>query len=113
MDTEKQGRDGLLDMHALELDLLGQPGQRVLHAVVREHECRVDIRADFEDHRDGELAVTGRLAGDVVHALDAVDGLLKRRRNGAGDRLSRSAGIDSLNLDSWRDDVWVLRDRQE
>ena len=31
--AQEQGRDGLLDLHALELDLLGQPGQRVLHAV--------------------------------------------------------------------------------
>ena len=55
MDTEKQGRDGLLNLHALELDLLGQPGQRVLHAVMREHEGRVDVRADFEDHRKGSM----------------------------------------------------------
>ena len=91
----------------------GQPGQRVLHAIVREHQGRVDIGADFEDHRDGELAVTRRLAADVVHALDAVDGLLERRRDGAGDRLGRSAGVGGRDLDGWRDDVRVLGDRQE
>ena len=69
------------------LDLLRQPGQRVLHAVLREQQGGVRVGADLEDHRDGELAVTRRLAADVVHALDAVDGLLERRRDGAGDRL--------------------------
>jgi hypothetical protein len=83
MYPEKQGRDGFLDLHALELDFLGQPRQRVLYAIMREHEASVDIGAYFEDHRNGEEAVTRRLAADVVHILDAVDGLFERRRHGA------------------------------
>ena len=51
MYPEEQGRDGLLDPHALGLDFLRQPGLRVLHAVMREHEDSVNIGADFEDHR--------------------------------------------------------------
>jgi hypothetical protein len=34
---------------------------------MREHEGSVNIGADFENHRDGEEAVTRRLAADVVH----------------------------------------------
>ena len=113
MDTQEQGRNGLLDLHALELDLLRQPGQRVLHAVMREHESRVDVGADLEDHRDRELAVTRGLAADVIHVLDAIDGLLERRRDGAGDRVSRSAGVGGRDLDGWRNDVRILGDRQE
>src|ERR1700757_587236 len=104
MDTEKQGRDGLLDLHALELNFLGQPRQRVLDPVVREHEGRVDIRANLEDYIDRKLAISARLAGNIVHFFDTVDGLLQRRCDGAGDRLGRSAGIESLNLGGWRDD---------
>src|SRR3979411_3513873 len=92
MDTQEQGRNGLRDLPALELDLLRQPGQRVLHAVMREHERRVDVCPDLEDPRDGELAVTRGLAADVIHLLDAIDGLLERRRDGAGDRAGRSRG---------------------
>ncbi len=113
MHAKEQGWDGLLDLHALQLDVLGQPGQRVLHPVMREHQGRVDIGPDFENHRDGDQTVTGRLAADVVHILDAVDRLFERRRDGAGDRLGRSAGVDGLDLDGWRNDVRVLRDRQE
>ena len=90
-----------------------QSGQRVLHAIVREHEGSVDIGADLEDHRDGEAAVTRRLAADVVHVLDAVDGLFERRRDSAGDRLRRGAGVGGRDLDGRRDDVRVLGDRQE
>ena len=54
--------------------------------------------ADLEDHRDGELAVARRLAADVVHVLDAVDGLFERRRDGAGDDIRRSAGIGGRDL---------------
>jgi len=113
MYPEKQGPDGFLDLHALELDFLGQSGQRVLYAIMREHETSVNIGADFEDHRDGEEAVTRRLAADVVHILDAVDGLFERRRHGAGDCLGRSTGVGGRDLDGWRDDVRVLGNRQE
>ena len=113
MDAQQQGRDCLLDLHPLELDFLRQPGQRVLHPVVREHQRRVDVGADLEDHRDGELAVTRRLAADVVHVLDAVDGLLERRRDGARDDVGRSARVGGRDLDGWRDDVRILGYRQE
>ena len=113
MDAQQEGRDRLPDLHALELDFLRQPGQRVLHPVVRQHERCVDVGADLEDHRDVELAITRRLAGDVIHVLDAIDGLLERRRHGASDDVGRSAGVGGRDLDRWRDDVRVLRDRQE
>ena len=113
MDTQEQCRNGLLDLHALELDFLGQPGQRVLHTVMREHERRVDVGADLKDHRDGELAVTRGLAADVIHLLDAIDRLFKRRRDGASDRVGRSAGVGGRDLDRWRNDVRILGHWQE
>src|SRR6516225_4107049 len=74
---------------------------------------RVDVGADLKDHRDGELAVTRGLAADVIHLLDAIDRLFKRRRDGASDRVGRSAGVGGRDLDRWRNDVRVLGDRQE
>ena len=82
-------------------------------AVLREQQVDVRVGADLEDHRDGERAVARRLAADVVHALDAVDGLFERRRDRAGDRLRRGAGIVGRDLDGRRDDVRILRHRQE
>src|SRR6201993_3026710 len=102
----------LLTCTPLELDFLRQPGRRVLHPVVRKHQRRVDVGADLEDHRDFELAITRRLAADVIHVLDAIDGLFERRRDGAGYRVGRSAGVRGRDLDGWRDDVRVLGDRQ-
>src|SRR5580704_18551891 len=99
MDTQEQGRNCLLDLHPLELDLLRQPGQRVLDAVMREHERRVDVGADLEDHRDAELAITRGLAADVVHVLNAIDRLLDRGRDGTGDRVRRGARIGGRDLD--------------
>src|SRR5580692_8828278 len=113
MDTQEQGRNCLLDLHPLELDLLRQPGQRVLDAVMREHERRVDIGADLEDHRDAELAITRGLAADVVHVLNAIDGLLERGRDGTGDRVRRGPRIGGRDLNGWRNDVGILGDRQE
>jgi hypothetical protein len=80
---------------------------------MREHQGRVDIGPDFENHRDGDQTVTRRLAADVVHVLDAVDRLFERRRDGTGDRLGRSARIGRRDLDRRGDDVRVLGDRQE
>ena len=51
---------------------------------LREHQVRVRVGADLEDHRDRERAVTRRLAADVVHVLDAVDRLFERRGDGTG-----------------------------
>ena len=80
-------------LHAEPLHVLGQAGQRVLHAVLRQHLRDVEIGADPEGHGDGELAVAGRLAVDIDHVLDAVDLLLERRRDRARNGLGGSAGI--------------------
>jgi hypothetical protein len=42
------------------------------------------------------------LAADVIHVLDAIDGLFERRRDGAGYRVGRSAGIRGGDLDGWK-----------
>jgi hypothetical protein len=52
------------------------------------------------------------LAGDVVHILDAVDRLFKRRRNGSRDDFGRGAGINRRDLHGWWDDIRVLGHRQ-
>ena len=66
-----------------------------------------------ERDRDREIAVAGRLAAHVEHVLDAVDLLLERRRDGAGDRLGRCAGIGGRDLHRRRDDFRILGDRQD
>ena len=65
-------------LHAEPLHVVGQPGQRVLHAVLRQHLRDIEVGPDPERDGDGELAVAGRLARHVDHVLDAVDLLLER-----------------------------------
>ena len=83
MHGQQDVRRRLPDLHAQTLDVFGQPRQRVLHAVLRQHLRHVEVGADSERDRDGELAVAGRLAAHVEHVLDAVDRLLQRRRHGS------------------------------
>ena len=113
MDGEQDVRRRFADLHAQPLHVLGQPRQRVLHAVLRQHLRDVQVGADPEGHRDGELAVAGRLAAHVEHVLDAVDLLLERRRDRPRDRLGGGAGIDRRDLDRRRHDLRILRDRQD
>jgi len=53
-------------LYAEALDVLGQPRQRVLDPVLRQHLRDIEVGPDPERHGDRELAVTGRLAGQVV-----------------------------------------------
>ena len=79
---EQDVRRRFPDLHAKALHVLRQAGQRVLHAVLRQHLRDVEVGADPERHGDRELAVAGGLAAHVEHVLDAVDLLLERRRDG-------------------------------
>ena len=58
MNAKQQGLDGLVHLYALELDLLRQSSQHILHAIARQHQVRVRIAADLEDHGSGEPAIT-------------------------------------------------------
>ena len=113
MHAEEESLDGLLNLHTLQLDVLGQSRQRILDSTLGEHEVRVWIRTDFEDHRDGEEPIARRLTGNVVHVLDSVDRLFERRCNSAGNRIGRGAGVGRRDLDGWRNDGWILGDRQK
>ena len=102
-----------LHLHAEALDVLRQPRQRVLDAVLRQHLRDVQVGADPEGHRDRELAVAGRLAAHVEHVLDAVDLLLERRRDRSR-RPSRPMRRDRCrDLHRRRHDLRILRDRQD
>ena len=60
-----------------------------------------------------EVAVAGRLAAHVEHVLDAVDLLFERRRHGARYRVARKPPDTRRDLHSRRDDLRVLRNRQD
>ena len=79
MDGEQDVGRRFPDLHPLALDVLGQAGQGVLDAVLRQHLGDVQVGSDLEGHRDRDLAVAGRLAAHIEHVLDAVDLLLERR----------------------------------
>ena len=113
MHAEEESLDSLFNLYTLQLNLLGQSGQCILDAALCEHEVRVRIRTDFEDHRDGEEPIARRLTGNVVHVLDSVDRLFERRCNSAGNRIGRGAGVGRRDLDGWRNDGWILGDRQK
>jgi len=113
MHAEEESLDSLLHLHTLQLDVLGQSGQCILDAALGEQKGRVRIGTDFEYHRDGEETVARRLTGNVVHALDSVDGLLEWRCNSAGNRVGRGARVGRRDLNGWRNDGWILSNRQK
>ena len=113
MHREQDVRRRLAHLHAQALNIVRQPRQRVLHPVLREHLRHVEVRADTERDRDGELAVTGGLAAHIDHVLDAVDLLLQRRRDRLADHLGGCAGVARRHLHRGRHDLRVLRDRQD
>ena len=78
----------------------GGDGNAVLHLHLR----HVEIRAQFEGHRDGAHPVSCATGGHVEHVLDAVDFLLNRVRDGLRNDLGIRAGIHGLNHHrGWRD----------
>jgi hypothetical protein len=82
VDRQEDVGRRLPHLHAQALDVFGQPRQGVLDPVLRQHLCDIKVGPDSKRHRNRELAVTGRLAAQVQHVFDAVDFLLKRRRDG-------------------------------
>jgi hypothetical protein len=100
-------------LHAEALDVVGQPRQRVLDPVLREHLRDVQVGADPECHRHREFAVARGLAVHVQHVLDAVDLLFERRRHRARDGLRGRPWIGGRYLDRGRNDFRILRHRKD
>ena len=70
---------------------IGQARLGLGYAVLRLHLGDVEIGAEPEGHRDGEVAVGGRGGVGVDGILDAVDLLLERRDDGLGNGFRRGA----------------------
>ncbi len=112
VDDHHQVGRGLLGRHADALHFRRQPRQRLRDAVLHLDLRVVEIAAERERHRQRHRAVGGRLREHVEHALDAVDLLLERRRDGLGDDLRIGAGIGGADDDRRRHDARVFADRQ-
>src|SRR5260370_23788199 len=106
------GRDNLLDLHADMLDGIRKPRQSVLHAIIRKHQREVYIATNLKRYGDVAIAITGRLASDVIHTFDAVDCLFQRSRDSPCDFVGSSAWISCRDLDGRRNDVRILSYRQ-
>jgi hypothetical protein len=88
-------------------------GENIETPVLRQHLRDIEVGADAECHRDCEIAVARRLTAHVEHVLDAIDLVLERRCNRAGDRLGRCAGIGRGDLDCRWNDFRVLGDGKD
>ncbi len=100
-------------LHAEALHILGQSGQGVLHAVLRQHLRDIEVGPNSERHGYRELAIPRRLAAHVQHAFNAVDLLLERRCNGPRNGLRGRARVGRCDLDRGRHDLRILRNRQD
>ena len=110
-DHHEIGR-GLLHRHALADHRVGQPRGGDRDAILHQHLRLIDIRAGLEHDVDRKLSIACRLRGDVEHVVNAIDLLLDRRRDGGGDDLGGSAGIDRRDVHRWRRDLRIFGDRQ-
>ena len=72
----------------------------------------VDVRAELEGDGERHDAIARRLREHVEGVLNAVDGLLERRRDGLGDRLGIRARVIRHHDNGRRDDLRILADRQ-
>ena len=102
----------LIDGDADLLHRRRQPRDGGGDAVLHLHLRGIEIGADVEGDGDVELAIGGRVRGDVEHALDTVHRLFDRRHHGVGDGLGAGAGVLAGDGDGRRRDLGILRDRQ-
>ena len=102
----------LADADAVGAHVGRHTAQHRVHAVLHV-DCReVGIARHVECHRNRRHTGVGRRGGDVGHALDAVDGLLKRRRHRALDRLRIGAGVERRHRHRGRREFRIACDRQ-
>src|SRR5258708_24285506 len=112
MKTTKYVGAVLAGDDAVALHLFRQSRLRDRDAVLHQHLRLVEIGAELEGDRDGEIAVRGRLAVEIQHVLDAVDLLLDRGSNRIGNRLRGGAGILRGDDDGRRHHLRIFRNRQ-
>ena len=110
-DHQQVGRR-LLGGHADALHFGRQPRQRLGDTVLHLHLGVVEVGAERERHGQRHRAVGRRLRGHVEHALDAVELLLERRRDGFGGDFGVAPGIERAHDHGRRHDFRVFADRQ-
>src|SRR5437016_10302851 len=101
-----------LRCYADALDIGRKHGNRDGDAILYQHLRRIEIRAELERDAQRHVAVARALRGHVEHVLDAIDLLLDRRRHCFRHNLRVRAGITGGDLDGWRRDLGILRDRK-
>ena len=94
------------------LDFLRQAALRGRHSVLHVDRGDVQVVAGVESYVDRAGAVVRTGGGDVVHALDAVDLLLQRNRDGGLDHLRVRADVVAGDRDLRRRQIRIQRDRQ-
>ncbi len=109
VDREKNAWRGLPNLHAKALYVSRETRQRVLHTVLREHLRDVEVCSDPKRHRDGEIAIAGRLAAHIEHVFDAVYLLFEGRRDRTRHRIRGRAGNWGGDLHRRWDDLGILR----
>ena len=102
----------LFRRHADPLHIGREHGNRDGDAILHQHLRRIEIGAELERDAQRHVAVARALRGHVEHVLDAIDLLLDRRRHCFRYDLRVRAGIAGRDLDRWRRDIGILRDRQ-
>jgi hypothetical protein len=112
VDDHQQIRRRLLRDDSEAAHLLRKFGERLRDAVLHLDLCIIEVGAERE--RDGERhhAVARGLREHVERMLDAVDGLLERRRDGFRNRLRIRAWIDRANHDGRWHDLGIFADRK-
>ena len=110
---QREIRRRLVGRDAEPLGDLGQLRQRLRDAVLHLHLRLVEVGAQRESDGERHDAVGRRLRRRVQHVLDAVDGLLERRRDRFRDDLAVRARIRRVHDDGRRHDFRILADRQQ
>ena len=110
-DLQERGR-ALAHLHALSSHFLRQRGEHALHAIVDVDRGEVRVGANRERHGHRQRAVARARRAQVKHAVDAIDRLVQRCRNGLRDGLGIGPRVERLYVDFGRQDVRILRDRQ-
>ena len=98
--------------HADALHFGREDGNRNGDAILHQHLRRIEIGAELEGDAQRHVAVARALRRHVEHVLNAIDLLLDRRRHGFRDHLRVRARVVGRDLDGWRRDLGILRDRK-
>ena len=111
-DELQNGRRFLLHRHALRLYRLRQLRERAGDAVLHQNLREVDVHSDLEGDDQRVAAVGGAPGLHVDHAVDAIDLLLDRQRDGVDHRARARAGVARGDGNGRRHHVGILGDRK-